>query len=214
MSLATAISLSARFPIILPPGGYPRQISPFHFSQKNLVDGGYFESSAIETAIDLVDGIRARLPNDLEVQPEFRIIILNEDYSADTEPANLTEFGAPVMTLDKTRRRRGQLAKWRVKTGEAFERFYSIELQHDYFYMPLGWHLSDTTQDMIAKQIGFPSECRLPAYTPDSDTAAIFGRSPSFRSFITLINKLNNNRCALADIITELTPAKAQAAAQ
>lgn len=215
ISLATAVSLSARFPIILPPGAYPRQISPFHFSQKNLVDGGYFESSAIETAIDLVNGIRQRidrLSDTLDVQPEFRIIILNEDFTADLEPAGLTEFGAPVMTLDKTRRRRGQLAKWRVKTGEAFERFYSVELQHDYFYMPLGWHLSRTTQNMIAEQIGFPSECRIPAYTPDSETAAVFGRSPSFRNFIQLVNKLNNNRCSLADIITELPPARAQAA--
>ncbi|RIA55288.1 hypothetical protein [Dichotomicrobium thermohalophilum] len=215
ISLATAVSLSARFPIILPPGAYPRQISPFHFSQKNLVDGGYFESSAIETAIDLVNGIKQRLQrlsDTLDVQPEFRIIILNEDFTADLEPAGLTEFGAPVMTLDKTRRRRGQLAKWRVKTGEAFERFYAVELQHDYFYMPLGWHLSKTTQNMIAEQIGFPSECRIPAYTPDSETAAIFGRSPSFRNFIQLVNELNNNRCSLADIITELPPARAQAA--
>ena len=120
MSVATAISLSARFPIILPPGGYPRQISPFHFSQKNLVDGGYFESSAIETAIDLVNGIKQRLPRNLDIQPEFRIIMLNEHFTADLEPAGLTEFGAPVMTLDKTRRRRGQLAKWRVKTGDTF----------------------------------------------------------------------------------------------
>lgn len=217
MSLATAISLSARFPIILPPGTYPRQISPFHFSQKNLVDGGYFESSAIETAIDLVDGIRDRLNRlrlNLDVEPEFRIIMLSEDYSPDLEPAGLTEFGAPVMTLDKTRRRRGQLAKWRVKTGEAFSQFYSVELQHDYFYMPLGWHLSRTTQSMIAEQIGFPSECRIPAYTPDSETAKLFGRSPSFRSFMNLVNKLNNNRCALANIITDLVPARAQAAAE
>jgi len=215
ISLATAVSLSARFPIILPPGAYPRQISPFHFSQKNLVDGGYFESSAIETAIDLVNGIKQRidrLADTLDVQPEFRIIILNEDFTADLEPAGLTEFGAPVMTLDKTRRRRGQLAKWRVKTGDAFERFYSVELQHDHFYMPLGWHLSKTTQNMIAEQIGFPSECKIPAYTPDSETAAVFGRSPSFRNFMQLINKLNNNRCSLADIITELPPKRAQAA--
>lgn len=215
ISLATAVSLSARFPIILPPGGYPRQISPFHFSQKNLVDGGYFESSAIETSIDLVNGIKqriGRIADTLDVKPEFRIIILNEDYTADLEPAGLTEFGAPVMTLDKTRRRRGQLAKWRVKTGDAFERFYAVELQHDYFYMPLGWHLSKTTQKMIAEQIGFPSECKIPAYTPDSETAKTFGRSPSFRNFLQLINKLNNNRCSLADIISELPPARAQAA--
>jgi hypothetical protein len=214
ISVATAISLSARFPIILPPGGYPRQISPFHFSQKNLVDGGYFESSAIETAIDLVNGIKQRLPRNLDIQPEFRIIILNEHFTADLEPAGLTEFGAPVMTLDKTRRRRGQLAKWRVKTGDTFSTSYSVELQHDYFYMPLGWHLSNTTQNMISEQIGFPSECKLPAYTPDTETAAIFGRSPSFRTFLNLVNKLNNNRCALANIITELAPKKAQAAAE
>jgi hypothetical protein len=29
-----------------------------------------------------------------------------------------------------------------------------------------------------------------------------------------LVNKLNNNRCALADIITDLVPARAQAAAE
>ena len=80
--------------------------------------------------------------------------------------------------------------------------------------MPLGWHLSNTTQNMISEQIGFPSECKLPAYTPDSETAAIFGRSPSFRNFLKLVNKLNNNRCALANIITDLAPKKAQAAAE
>ena len=53
----------------------------------------------------------------------------------------------------------------------------------------------------------------IPAYTPDSETAQTFGRSPSFRNFMSLINKLNNNRCNLADIITELTPAQAQASA-
>ncbi len=213
LTLATAIGLSARFPVILPPGGYPLQLTEFEFLQKNLVDGGYFESSAIETAIDLVNGIRRRLPQDLEIQPEFRIIILNEDYSEQLEPQALTEFGAPVMTLDKTRRRRGQLAKLRVKTGSEFARFYSIELQHDYFYMPLGWHLSHTTQTMIGEQIGYPSECKLPGYTPDSDTAAIYGPIPSFRTFLTLVNKLNNNRCSLADIIAELNPPAVRAEA-
>lgn len=212
ISLATAVGLSARFPIILPPGTYPRQISPFHFSSLNLVDGGYFESSAIETAIDLVNGIKRRLPKDLDIEPEFRIIILNEDYSEELGPGSLTEFGAPVVTLNEARRRRGQLAKWRVKSGLEFDRFYAIELQHDYFYMPLGWHLSKTTQSMIGAQIGFPDECRIPAYTPDETTTAIFGRSPSFRTFMQLVNRLNNNRCSLADIINELEPPKAAAA--
>jgi hypothetical protein len=48
-----AAGLSARFPWITPAGSVPSMPS------KKLVDGGYFENSAVETAVDIIRLIAA-----------------------------------------------------------------------------------------------------------------------------------------------------------
>ena len=54
--LATAVSVSARFPVVTPPAvawGHER------WGSAQLVDGGYYENSGISTAMNLIDRIRS-----------------------------------------------------------------------------------------------------------------------------------------------------------
>jgi len=217
ISLATAIGLSSRFPFILPPGNYPQLVGGRFFDQRSLVDGGYFESSAIDTAVDLVNALQEQLlalqytqPDRLSIEPKFRFIVLNDYFELDTVNQEVTEFGAPVVTLDRTRLRRGELAEWRVQREDSIDRVYLVELVHGNFDMPLGLHLSKATQSMIAQQIGFPSECMDRSRGPFKfDRDALFAQGILGRQvepLEELVRKLNNNRCILRDIITELEP--------
>jgi len=230
ISLATAVSLSSRFPFILPPGDYPqRQGRTFLFDERSLVDGGYFESSAIDTAVDLVKAIKEQLdalkvkdPYRVAVDPQFRFIVLNDAYSSNAAPRDfneeVSEFGAPVITLNRTRYRRGELAEWRVRREPDVEKVYFIQLHHGDFDIPLGWHLSKATQDMISAQIGYPSDCRdlktVPVLDVDRDRldpelAFVLDRRPG-EALRNLIEDFNSNRCELKEIITELEPKKAK----
>jgi hypothetical protein len=235
VSLATAVSLSSRFPLVLPPGVYLQPARGYRF-----VDGGYFENSGIETAIDMKSSIEERLANPTmqtrlasvrslspslagardkaaqiaaeiapPVMPEFRIIILSENYVLGDELEGLNEIGAPLRTLNRTRLRRGELAKLRAE--KTFTKRYVIELQHSYFPMPLGWQLSRHTQSMIKTQIGQPGECERNYRLRLRDEKMLEGvqGGGGAQAFVRLADRLISNRCTLRDIIEELEPVAA-----
>ncbi len=229
ISLATAVSLSSRFPLVLPPGVYRRPAQARRF-----VDGGYFENSGIETAIDVKTSIEERLKTPtiyrrvanvqslgpklaggadtagggatVEIEPEFRIIVLSENYVLDEELEGLNEIGAPLRTLNRTRLRRGELAK--ARADKAFTKRYVIELQHSNFPMPLGWQLSRHTQATIKAQIGLPSGCETHHRLRLRDEKLLEGVQEGGGAglFVRLAGRLISNRCTLRDIIEELPP--------
>jgi len=236
ISLATAISLSARFPYILPPGQYPQRYGRY-VDQRDLADGGYFESSAIDTGLDIARAIKSWLDEqesleglgglaalsgviqqeavDIPIDPAFRFIVLNEAYTSEATKLEaeqeVSEFIAPVAALDNTRYRRGELAQWRLtretQNGQLVERAYLVELQHGEFDMPLGWHLSPATQKVISEQIGMPSQCET-KLTRGADTSVDFTveLGVGASSVKTLAQEFNRNRCAMLEIVSELEP--------
>jgi len=232
IALATAVSLSSRFPYILPPGQYLDRVSGFYFQERQLADGGYFESSAIDTGLDLVQAIQDRLQAEqrpevralladpapsLRVEPEFRFVVLNESYISEEAKRQyeegVSEFEAPVTALNRTRYRRGELAAWRLRRelteGRLLKEAYFIELQHGEFDIPLGWHLSETTQDAIALQIGFPIECRKDPfqYKEQEGRTGLSLASAEGRVILQkLATEFNDNRCQMKRIIAELEP--------
>jgi hypothetical protein len=198
ISLATAVSLSARFPLILPAGRYRNQGGPYRFA-----DGAYFENSGVETAIDMINSIKETLSTDPNLlRPEFRIIILKDRSDPAQELDALSEFGAPLLTLNRTRVERGNLAIRRAPN--VFEKTYVVELQHTVFPMPLGLTLSRSTQSLIKMQIGHPDECDpLLQIRPRSGSEKDYPRQgPDV--FVRLAGRLNENRCVLQRILNEL----------
>ena len=55
ISLASAVSASARFPIVTPPAAHLHRRSNL---SAQLVDGGYYENSGVSTAMDLIERMR------------------------------------------------------------------------------------------------------------------------------------------------------------
>jgi hypothetical protein len=58
-TLSAAVSASARFPYILPPALY---VNPENSEAYQMIDGGYYENSGIQTAINLIDLLRGAYP--------------------------------------------------------------------------------------------------------------------------------------------------------
>jgi hypothetical protein len=58
-TLSAAVSASARFPYILPPALY---VNPENDELYQMIDGGYYENTGIQTAINLIDLLRGAYP--------------------------------------------------------------------------------------------------------------------------------------------------------
>lgn len=134
IALSTAVGISARFPWVLPPASWRRG----DLEQYRFVDGGYFESSGIDTAHDLVNLLedyitRLRESGQLDMKVRINLIILTTDdilqesvatANADkvrelrTRRSGFDEIGSPLETLLNTRWERGV-----VSMARAFQTF-------------------------------------------------------------------------------------------
>jgi predicted acylesterase/phospholipase RssA len=173
-SLAAAVHNSARFTYISPAG---RLRSARGEDRGHVVDGGYFENTGIETAIDLMDAVdpaRARrfillvlcntpggcvLPaKAVEPQPE------TPPAPAGRGPAPITswrkrqslgELLSPVRALLATREMRGRLARARLdRRADAIE-FGVCQVDDGRMRAnaPLGWQLSAGARQTLDAQI-------------------------------------------------------------
>jgi hypothetical protein len=171
MSLATAVSLSGRFPWVMP-------ASTVGSDQFAVVDGAYFESSGIETLSMVRNELRQ-----YEVAPTggseypyikvYVIVIGSLSPPADDSPLVLDEATPPVRTLLKARDRRGYnafstLRSWDANVECPPRRPESkienptectptlpvvFRLNYDYFNLPLGWTLSDGVSQIIEQHV-------------------------------------------------------------
>lgn len=219
MRLSTAMSLSARFPLIMPAGRLRSGKSSFR-----LVDGGYFENSGVATAqaiiSDLISnratspqaslaavsdsgGVAASLSPESEDIIEFRLIILSEDYTPPEISEGLNELMSPLRTLLRTRSKRGQEAIRRA-TKSLIEP-YIIKLSHDHFHMSLGWHFATPTQRLIEAQVGLPSQCigRERRLVLDGMLQNRVTQKEVKPETASLISLLGNNACNLCYILKE-----------
>jgi hypothetical protein len=163
--LSTAMSLSARFPVVMPAGLVRSEKGSLH-----LVDGGYFENSAIESSFALIDLLRAGLcpdtvatcetkaaPNSNEPKTafNFRVFRLTEfdptpDYHVGKQGTGggLNEILSPVRAMYNARVARGDLAVQRASNSAG-----SVLLSQRVYPLPLGWQLSPQVQEIIAAQV-------------------------------------------------------------
>lgn len=103
IALSTAIGISARFPWVLPVASWRERRT----EQLRFVDGGYFEDSGVETAVDLAV-VLEDLERDLKEsgQPgldfQIHLLTLSPDNIL-TEPVNSLQI--PAMREEETKRR-------------------------------------------------------------------------------------------------------------
>ena len=184
--LSTAMSLSARFPLVMPAG-----LLATPTKRVRLVDGAYFDNSGIEAAELLISQLQASIcatahkvnfSNCVESRPgatgafAFRSIVLTdfdnqrEAYRFDDDPrssgAGLNEVLSPLRAMMNARLTRGELAVGRLQpfapdTATVPNRIPSviILLNHRIYGLPLGWQLSNRVQRLINMQIGEPLLC-------------------------------------------------------
>ena len=133
-TLSTAAGVSARFPWVLPPASWTRPTG----EQTRFVDGGYFESSGAETALDLVQVIEdlqreRREAGKPELNVKINLILFSSDEILEdpvntnnaalatqlmTERKGFDEVASPLETLLNTRWQRGV-----VSVARAYQKF-------------------------------------------------------------------------------------------
>ena len=182
--LSTAMSLSARFPVVMPAG-----LVRSEYRTVKLVDGGYVDNSGLESAVAVTNGLRALCVSD---QPNyascpdaqlldgtinsysFKIISLSEyDPFADeyTDPRRdvlgLNEILSPVSAAYNARVARGVLTEAGIPDYQGYipgfddGRLFAVRvsLSPRVYALPLGWQVSRQTQRIISAQIGDPALC-------------------------------------------------------
>jgi hypothetical protein len=199
LRLSTAAGLSARFPFVTPVGWFRRSDG----SKIRLADGGYFDNSGVSTALDI-----GRTLQKLEgYGKSFEIIYLSLSDQPVRNSGNfiksqgLNEIGPPLIALFNAREARSrsavQLSTFTVNEGinDPFQyKFRTIFLAKSErgIKLPLGWLLSNTSQELIDGQNPSPQVCRLEEYRLSYRNGAI-GRDVK-----------NHNSCVARSIQSDL----------
>jgi hypothetical protein len=164
LSMTTAVHNTARFPYISPAGRLRSWQGHF---RGHAVDGGYFENTGAETALDLIDALERE-------QSGLRVVVIALSDSLEAPAAQdpdavpwqkseaVGELLAPVRTLLQTRAARGVRAidrlRARVKDGDFIEvRACDVSKPEDRDaerQAPLGWQLSRKMIAMLDQQAG------------------------------------------------------------
>ena len=179
ISVSTAISLSARFPWITPAGSLTESAA------SKLADGGYFESSGVETALDVIQRVNKLIVDEgLDDKVSIRLVII-QSWIEEPTSALLDEILSPVNTMLATRVARGGLAKVRAY-NELCPRCLPLEFQNGAVWpkkearseeynrqpiilhsiegntapLPLGWDLGRRSEEFINAQLGVGEACR------------------------------------------------------
>jgi hypothetical protein len=228
--LSTAMSLSARFPIVMPVGRFHPQRSAAYF---DLVDGGYFENSGAETIRVMHEELSFYRNYPLLLDPtgalkpvleklRFKAIVLNEFDAPDTLKAQtLNEVASPLEALYRARTQRGAMAINRLFTELDIG---VIRISHDPFPLPLGWRLSLSKQQFLSSMVGTPNECddstpfeivraaRLVASQYQAELKKVSDldektRVDTGKRIGSLYYLMHRNRCVLRDIVRDVRPA-------
>jgi Patatin-like phospholipase len=166
--LSTAMSLSARFPIVMPAGLVRSEDRTFH-----LVDGGYYENSAVDASLAVISQLRGALCNTAEAECvgkssifpgeprtfRFKMFILTDydptpNYHSDPRKGGggLNELLSPVRAMFNSRVARGEVTVGRTTRGTENWAGH-VSLSHRIYNLPLGWQLSPQVQEVISAQV-------------------------------------------------------------
>ena len=181
ISLSTAVGLSARFPWLTPAGSLTADCRATSYTEQKfrLVDGGYFDNSGVETALDVIEAIQEGLArNDGRVEGidgpriEFNVIVLTTSEFPKRSGYGLGDALEPIRALLSTRQARTPIAIYnaerrlaallgsREKTVEPqLDHLYEVRFHNPIYQMPLGWRLSKASRDIIDIQGGRFWDC-------------------------------------------------------
>ena len=174
VKLSEAAGMSARSPWILPAATIMRDGKSIR-----LVDGGYFDNSGIETALDLIEiltnvrQVHQGHPTDAQGQPDpfdFDIHLITASGSLGDGPPGwqgLDDVLSPVRALLSSREARGTLSATKAETVRFFypsgSPTYDIRpaatLDEQDMALALGFQLSGNSLGLIGAQAGEANQC-------------------------------------------------------
>jgi hypothetical protein len=209
LSLATAVGLSARFPVITPAGSIfrpddcpaasrqPDGDDPRSRRAARLADGGYFENTGVETGYQLFKSLQDIVQKSKHAETqriEVRLIVLSlageyfRDLRLFDKPiSGFTEFASPIQTLLHTRQARGHSALVTALTEQENQRVLIAPLDASHIELPLGWHMSSVSRSYIRAHFRSPDDC------PRSILAVLGGQSA--RDIQNAKDALDRNAC-------------------
>lgn len=189
IALSTAVGLSARFPWLTPAGSLTTDCNEKRNLQKTrIVDGGYFDNSGVETAIDVIDRIErelarsdGRMELDGKTGPkiDLHLIVLTTSEYPERGAYGLGDAMEPIRALLSAREARAPIvisrASRRLATREPpapdetaalgwlpeleLDRLHAARFRNPIYRTPLGWRLSKATQSVIDIQTGRFHDC-------------------------------------------------------
>jgi len=174
ISLAAAVGLSARFPLVTPAARLPEYLDDkgrLHHSRR-LADGGYFDNSGAATLLDILNAI-AIDDKQIPDRKPFSLVIIrigtiitdeDQDDVADDRTQyqwrGLGEALSPVRALMNTRGARGRasvqqlrIAVEKVKRAGYGANMIDFGLDTERDAIPLGWLLSERARSRIDAQL-------------------------------------------------------------
>ncbi|WFU40075.1 hypothetical protein QA640_38625 [Bradyrhizobium sp. CB82] len=170
--LSTAAFTSARFPWVTPAATISLRNDCLTANpQARLVDGGYVENSGIETALDLIEKLNSiKSTSDA---PKFRIYLLSlvSGQFGDHGSFMFGELMEPVRALLSTRTSRTYVALNHATSVDhrpdtevtpsvqRFPTFGRTDITGLFYSLPLGWTLSQKTEDIISLSSGRFWDC-------------------------------------------------------
>ena len=200
--LSTAAVLSARFPWVTPTAWFYKKkddetnsindCAPAEKSVTKVSDGGYFESSGVATALDLVHSLE-NAARGLDV--DIKLIILTSGGFASDTADGLNEALDPIRTMLNASEARGYIEVGRAeradfaRTAAQSGAVLKVKLEEYGYPLPLGWSLSDLTRLLIQFQTGEVTPCQS-------------NKSPR-QAPRTL--ELKSSSCAIGEIAAQLT---------
>jgi hypothetical protein len=182
--LSTAIGLSARFPWLTPAGSLTTDCNDEHKPIKTrVVDGGYFDNSGVDTAIDVITLLSSELaktnfkldgPDGPRI--EIHLVVLTTSDYPKRAGYGLGDGLEPIRALLSTRTARTPIAinqaKRRLEVLQKVAEIdttnrINVQLPHiheagfrdTFFRIPLGWRLSKPSRDVIDTQSGRFLDC-------------------------------------------------------
>ena len=174
LPLSTALTLSARFPIVTPIGSVPAPgDSVFRYA-----DGGYFDDSGATTLMEMLSALYLGEGRDTVGRPRFVPVVirigfdvaqrLTDDPGRKFTSSGLNEVFSPIRTLLNTRDAHAAIATEQLRTFMAAlldrgvqSELIEFTLTQDQVPLVLGWLMSGKARAEMTRQLGPARPCDL-----------------------------------------------------
>ncbi len=183
ISLSTAVGLSARFPWMTPAGSLTSECGNLGVPIKTrIVDGGYFDNSGVETALDVIDRIEStlrqtngRVEGTDGPRVALHLIVLTTGEFPRRSGYGLGDVLEPIRGLLSTQEARIPITIERAAQqlklpapgsdttnpswADLVDRLHKARFRNPIYQMPLGWRISRASRNIIDIQNGRFWDC-------------------------------------------------------